>query len=105
MLFAKARLTIHVLAEKTVLWLLLALTLFTLGTLTCATAPSMSVMLFGRCLQGAGGGLLNAFSYAIVSRLFPQMLWTRMFATLSGCWGFAALLGPLVGSVFADLGM
>ena len=85
--------------------LLLALTLFTLGTLTCAAAPSMSVMLFGRCLQGAGGGLLNAFSYAIVSRLFPQMLWTRMFATLSGCWGFAALLGPLVGGVFADLGM
>jgi MFS family permease len=37
---------------------LLATALFAFGTLTCAIAPSMPVLLAGRSLQGFGGGML-----------------------------------------------
>jgi MFS family permease len=33
-----------------------ALALFAVGSFTCGAAPSMGVLLAGRCLQGIGGG-------------------------------------------------
>jgi MFS family permease len=83
---------------------LLALALFALGTLACATAPSMAALLAGRSLQGLGGGMLVALSYAMIRHLFPAALWPRAIALVSGMWGVAALTGPFVGGVFAELG-
>lgn len=83
---------------------LLALTLFALGTLACATAPSMAALLAGRSLQGLGGGMLVALSYAMIRHLFPAALWPRAIALVSGMWGVAALRGPFVGGVFGELG-
>jgi MFS family permease len=83
---------------------LLALALFALGTLACATAPSMAALLAGRSLQGLGGGMLVALSYAMIRHLFPAALWPQAIALVSGMWGVAALTGPFVGGVFAQLG-
>ena len=83
---------------------LLALALFALGTLACATASSMAALLAGRSLQGLGGGMLVALSYAMIRHLFPAALWPRAIALVSGMWGVAALTGPFVGGVFAELG-
>ena len=43
-----------------------ALAVFALGTVVCASAPSMLWMLAGRTLQGLGGGILLALSYALI---------------------------------------
>jgi MFS family permease len=48
--------------------------------------------------------VLVALSYGMVSTLYPEHLRPRVLATISGVWGAAALLGPLVGGVFAELG-
>jgi hypothetical protein len=40
----------------------------------------------------------------LVSELYPVALRTRILALISGVWGVAALIGPLVGGVFAELG-
>ena len=78
---------------------------YALGCAASALAPSMAVMLVGRLVQGLGGGAMLALSYVGVSQLFPERLWTRVLALVSGVWGVSSLFGPLVGGVFASAGL
>lgn len=77
---------------------------FLVGSVGCAVAPHMLVLVGARTIQGGGGGMLHGLSYSIVSALYPEDLRPRALSTISGAWGPATLLGPLVGGVFAELG-
>lgn len=77
---------------------------FSAGTILCAAAPGMSWMLAGRTLQGFGGGILLALSYALIRIVFAPALWSRAMGLVSGMWGVATLCGPAVGGVFAQFG-
>lgn len=83
---------------------LLALAVFALGSIICAAAPSMPVLLAGRSVQGLGGGILFALSYALIRLVFDPRLWPRAMALVSGMWGVATLCGPAVGGIFAQGG-
>jgi MFS family permease len=83
---------------------LLGLTAFAVGTLVCAAAPSMEVLLAGRTLQGAAGGLLAGLGYALINAALPRALWTRASALVSGMWGIATVIGPTMGGFFAQFG-
>lgn len=83
---------------------LLAAIIFTAGTLACGFAPSMPAMLAGRTVQGLGGGMMLALSYAMIRIVFPETLWPRAIALVSGMWGVATLIGPAIGGIFAELG-
>lgn len=83
---------------------LVALAAFVTGTLGCAAAPTMTVLLLGRAVQGAGGGLLAGLVYALVQATLPANLWTRASAMVSGMWGVGTLVGPALGGVFAQVG-
>ena len=76
--------------------------LFLTGSAACGASPTMLVLLIARTVQGYGGGLLLAQSMGLISELYPPALRTRILATVSGVWGVAALVGPLVGGVFAE---
>src|SRR5215510_7246414 len=78
--------------------------IFGAGALTCALAPSMGQIVAGRFVQGFGGGLLTAMAYVLVRNTFPETLWARGFALLSGAWSMSILVGPLVGGLFARYG-
>lgn len=77
---------------------------FIVGTIGCAIAPSMPLMLAGRFIQGFGGGFLFALAYAMIRFVFDEALWPRAMALVSGMWGVATLIGPAVGGVFAEAG-
>ena len=83
---------------------LAALALFTLGSAACASALSMPWMLAGRSVQGLGGGVLAALSYALIQVVFVPALWPRAVALVSGMWGIATLCGPAVGGLYAQAG-
>lgn len=83
---------------------LLALAVFSLGSVLCALAPSMPILLAGRSVQGFGGGILFALSYALIRLVFEEHLWSRAMALVSGMWGIATLCGPAIGGVFAQSG-
>lgn len=83
---------------------LAALALFALGSAACAAALSMPWMLAGRSVQGLGGGMLAALSYALIRVVFAPPLWPRAVALVSGMWGVATLCGPAVGGLFAQAG-
>jgi MFS family permease len=83
---------------------LAALAVFTVGSIACALAPAMAWLLAGRTVQGLGGGLLGALSYALIQLVFAPRLWPRAVALVSGMWGVATLCGPAVGGLFAQAG-
>lgn len=83
---------------------LLAAIVFLVGTVGCALSPAMAALLFARVVQGAGGGLMLALGYAFVHQFYPEAMRTRMLSAASGVWGVAALLGPLLGGGFSQIG-
>ncbi len=82
----------------------LACALFLAGSLICSLAPSMGVLLAGRLVQGFGGGMLPALGYALIRAIFAPALHARAITVVGSVWGIAALAGPAVGGVFAELG-
>lgn len=74
-----------------------------IGTVICALAPTMPILLGGRLVQGLGGGLLFALCYSMVRITFDEVLWPRAMALVSAMWGVATLVGPALGGVFAEL--
>jgi MFS family permease len=83
---------------------LLGLTVFGAGSLACAAAPSMEVLLLGRGVQGAAGGVLAGLGYAVINTALPSALWTKASALVSAMWGVGTLVGPAAGGLFAQFG-
>lgn len=81
----------------------MAFGLFLTGSLVCALAPGMGVLLLGRLLQGLGGGMLPALAYATIRSSMPGELHTRAIAFLGTVWGVAAVAGPALGGLFGSL--
>lgn len=67
------------------------------------TGSWMEIMLLGRTIQGFGGGVMFALSYAMINLVYVPALWPRAMALISGMWGVATLVGPAVGGIFAQL--
>jgi MFS family permease len=81
-----------------------ALVVFALGSVLCATAPTMEFLLLGRTVQGAAGGLLAGLGYAVINSALPQSLWTKASALVSAMWGIGTLVGPAAGGLFSQFG-
>lgn len=74
------------------------------GAVGCAAAPHFAVLLVARAFQGLGSGLLIALAYSMISELYDEALRPRILSAVSGMWGVAALIGPMIGGLFADSG-
>lgn len=78
--------------------------IFAAGAAGCGAAPTMAFLIGAHFIQGLGGGLVISQSMALVRELYDDTLRTRALATVSSTWSIAALLGPLLGGAFGDLG-
>ncbi|MEW5812036.1 MAG: MFS transporter [Actinomycetota bacterium] len=83
---------------------LFGLTMFGIGSLGCAMAPTMELLLAGRTVQGAAGGMLAGLGYAVINTALPSRLWTKASALVSAMWGVGTLVGPAAGGLFAQFG-
>src|SRR5205085_1674348 len=72
------------------------------GCVLSAAAPDIHAFLLGRLVQGMGTGWISGFSMVAIALLFPERHLARVFAAISGVWGVATLLGPLVGGLYAQ---
>jgi len=62
----------------------------------------MEILLVGRTVQGAAGGLLAGLGYAVINAALPRTLWTKASALVSAMWGVGTLVGPAAGGLFAQ---
>lgn len=70
---------------------------FAIASALCGFAPSPSLLIATRCLQGVGGALLTPGSLAILQASFVQDDRARAIGAWSGLGGLAAAAGPLLG--------
>lgn len=82
----------------------LGLWFFMGGSICCAMAPDMAVVILGRAIQGFAGGLLAAVATSMIPILFPDQLRSRAIALVSSVWGPISMLGPFVGGILAQYG-
>ena len=82
----------------------LGLLLFVGGSICCAMAPNMAVVILGRAIQGFAGGLLAAVATSMIPVLFPDQLRSRAIALVSSVWGPISMVGPFVGGILAQYG-
>ena len=80
---------------------LIAVAAFGVGSLFCALAPSMQVLVFSRAFQGLAGGALSALCFAAAAT-YPEGVRLRMLSLISGVWGIIALGAPLLGGAITD---
>ncbi|MET8154155.1 DHA2 family efflux MFS transporter permease subunit [Actinoplanes sp. NPDC049668] len=74
---------------------MLALLLFTLGSVLCATADTIEQLVAFRVLQGLGGGMLMPIGMTIMTRAAGPERIGRLMAVL----GVPMLLGPIAGPI------
>lgn len=77
--------------------LFVAMGIFVLGGVLCATAQGMSWLIGGRALQGLGGGGLMTLSQAMIGELVPPRQRVRFQAYFALVFTMANVLGPIIG--------
>ncbi|HYJ76569.1 MAG TPA: MFS transporter [Kineosporiaceae bacterium] len=82
--------------------LLLGIAVFLLGSVICAVAPGMGVLIAGRAVQGIGAGAVQPVSLTIVGDLYSVAERARVQGYLASVWGMSAVVGPAVGGLFSQ---
>src|SRR5690349_7746691 len=80
----------------------LGIGLFSVGLLIGGLAPSMTVLVAARIVQGFGAGAIPAVAYVSIGRALPERLRPRMFATLSTAWVVPGVIGPSIAGLVAE---
>ena len=79
--------------------LLVALGMFTVGSLVCAAAQSMPQLIIARVLQGLGGGGLMMLSHALIGELVAPVERVRFQGYFATMFAIASIGGPVVGGI------
>ncbi|KAL8848058.1 MAG: hypothetical protein Q9221_006918 [Calogaya cf. arnoldii] len=82
--------------------LLLAVTLFTVGSIVCAVSRNFTMMLVGRSIQGTGAGGILALTQILITDLIPLRERGRYFALFNIVWAIGSVSGPLIGGALAS---
>src|SRR6267154_4164630 len=79
-----------------------SLSLFIAGSVLCAVAPNMPVLILARGLQGLGGGGIMPIVQTVISDVVSPRERGQYQAYFSGVWVAAGIGGPVIGGVFAE---
>jgi DHA2 family multidrug resistance protein len=83
-------------------FLLTCVIIFTIASFFCGAAPSLSIILLARILQGAGGGALQPLSQSILLESFPPAKRSAAMAAYGLGVVVAPVLGPTLGGWLTD---
>jgi EmrB/QacA subfamily drug resistance transporter len=79
-----------------------SMSLFIAGSILCAVAPNMTVLIIARGLQGLGGGGILPIVQTVIADVVSPRERGQYQAYFSGVWMAAGISGPILGGVFAE---
>jgi EmrB/QacA subfamily drug resistance transporter len=81
--------------------MLIGIVIFIIGSIACALAPNMIVLILARGLQGIGGGLI-ALAQTIIADIVSPRERGRYQVYFASVFMTSSLLGPVLGGFFAE---
>ena len=82
--------------------LLVALSLFLIGSVFCALAPTMVLLATARFIQGLGGGAFIALCQAAIADIIPPRERGRYQGYIVTAFAASTIGGPIVGGLLAE---
>jgi len=79
-----------------------SLALITAGLSICAAAHSFSVMIAGRVLQAASGGVLSAIAQVVLLTVYPKEQHGTVMGWYGLAIGFAPVISPTIAGILMD---
>ena len=76
--------------------------IFVAGSLVCALAPNMLLLVLGRGIQGLGGGGILPIAQSILADVIAPRARGRWQAYMGSVWVSAGALGPVLGGVLSE---
>ncbi|KAI2786345.1 Efflux pump dotC [Penicillium oxalicum] len=73
---------------------------FLVGSLICALAKNLAMILAGRAIQGVGGGGIIIMANISVTDLFSMRDRPMYYGIFGATWAIAGALGPIIGGAF-----
>ena len=83
--------------------LLLGVVLFMVGSVASGASHSIHELIAFRALQGLGAGAMQPVTMTVVGDLFEVEERARMQGLFGAVWGFAGIVGPLLGGYIVKL--
>lgn len=80
----------------------IAISLYMAGSLVCALAPNMAVLILGRALHGLGGGGLTTTGIMVLGDIAPPKERAKYYAYFAIVYTGSGALGPLLGGSIAE---
>jgi len=82
--------------------LLTAIVIFTIGSVACAAAPTMFILITARAVQGLGGGGLISLAQTIIADIIAPKERGRYQVYIASVFVMSSLLGPVLGGFFTE---
>jgi EmrB/QacA subfamily drug resistance transporter len=82
--------------------LLVAISVFMVGSIFCALAPTMLVLILARALQGLGGGGLISLAQTIIADIVSPKERPRYQGMIASVFATSSIAGPVLGGFMAE---
>lgn len=82
--------------------LLVGMLIFIIGSALCGFSTNTQTLIIFRAIQGLGAAALFSGAFTVVADLFAPQERARVGGFLSGIFGVASVLGPLLGGIITD---
>ncbi|KAM9976182.1 hypothetical protein ACTFIR_010023 [Dictyostelium discoideum] len=82
--------------------LLSSLIIFLIGSLLCAVATTMNMLILARAIQGIGGGGLMSAVMIVMAEIVPLRDRGKYQGLLGAVYAVSSVVGPLMGGTFTD---
>ena len=82
--------------------MLIAIIIFTIGSIACGLSRNMISLIISRGVQGAGGGAIFPVAQSVIADIVAPRERGRYQAYTGIVWVSASIGGPVLGGVFAQ---
>ena len=81
---------------------MMAVLIFEIGSIVCATAPTLNTLIVGRLIAGSGGGGLYVGTLILMGNAVRIEKRALYIAIITSMFEVASVAGPLLGGIFTN---